>query len=295
MEMATQSTETTIDHIGLVGRAIAPMVAAYRKLGFTVSDPVPLLQPRPGHDPVPLGQVSAHVIFPDTYMELSAVLAPGQGNHLDSWLARHEGLHILAFRSPDATQAWQELQARGVVMPPLRAASREVNMAGRSGTAQFKWFQIPESVFNEGFACVVEHLTPELVFIDGMTHHANGAIGLRAIGVVVDDIDDAFARYERLPGAERRSFAMGRAIVFKNQRITVVEPRSFRALFPGATLPRPPCVGSYAIHVQDIGITKACLSKAGVPFNVWGTDGIWVAPEYACGAVLMFIDRRVDI
>lgn len=294
MDSPIQSTETTIDHIGLVGRAINPMVAAYRKLGFTVSDPVPLMQPNPGGDPTPLGQHSAHVIFPDTYMELTAIDRPGQGNHLDNFLARHEGLHIIAFRSLDAELAWRNLATHGVVMPPIRAASREVNMGGKRGTADFKWFQIPESIVGEAFACVVEHQTPELVFINSMTTHPNGAMALRGIGVVVDDIGSTFERYERLPGAERRTFAMGRSIMFKNQRLTVMQPKSFKALFPGADHPKPPTVAYYAVTVSDIGATKAYLAKASVPFTPWGADGVWIGPAQACGATLVFVDQKVE-
>lgn len=294
METRIQSTETTIDHVGLVGRVIGPMVAAYRKLGFNVSDPVPLMQPNPEGDPRPLGQVSAHIIFPDTYMELTAVLNPGQGNHLDNFLARHEGLHILAFRSMDAERTWSELDAYGVVMPPMRAASRDVNMGGKRGTADFKWFQIPDSIVAEAFACVVQHLTPELVFIDSMTNHANGALGLRGVGVVVDDFAAAFARYERLPGAERKAFAMGRAIMFKNQRMTVIQPKAFRALFPSAAAPDAPCIAYHAITVADIGATRAHLTQAGVPFQPWGADGVWIGPELAGGSTLVFVDQKVE-
>jgi catechol 2,3-dioxygenase-like lactoylglutathione lyase family enzyme len=295
METAIQSTETTIDHIGLVGRAIDPMLAAYRRLGFKVTAPAELMQPGPDGAPVPLGQVSAHAIFPDTYIELTAVLSPGQGNHLDNWLDRHEGLHILAFRSDDAETSWNELAAHGVVMPPMRAATREVNAGGKRGTADFKWYQLPDSIVTEGFACVVEHLTPELVFLEAMTDHPNGAIGLRGVGAVVTDMEEAFARYERLPGAERKSFAMGRSIVLRNQRITVVEAKGFRALFPGANLPEPPCFASYTVRVKDIGLTRAWLNANDVPYQVWGADGLWVKPEYACGAVLVFVDQRAPV
>ncbi|MCB2107377.1 MAG: VOC family protein [Rhodobacteraceae bacterium] len=124
MRHLIQSPETTIDHVGLVGRAIAPMVEAYRRLGFEVTTPADLMQPGPDGNPVPLGQVSAHAIFANTYVELTAVLDPGQGNHLDNWLARHEGLHILAFHAEDAQSSWDELAAHGLVMPPMRAATR---------------------------------------------------------------------------------------------------------------------------------------------------------------------------
>jgi catechol 2,3-dioxygenase-like lactoylglutathione lyase family enzyme len=290
-----QSGETTIDHIGLVGRNIEAMVATFRQLGFMVTNPVQLTQPGPDGNPIPLGQLSAHVIFPDTYLELTAVENPGQGNHLDPWLARHEGFHILAFRAENATQSWNEMAAFGVVMPPIRVASREVNAGGVRGIADFKWFQIPESISREGFSCIVEHQTPELVFIKSMMAHDNGATGLRGVGALVDDLDEAVSRYQRLPGAEVKPFALGRYIVLKTQRFVAMTPRGMGALCPGAQLPSPPCFAAFAIRVKNIANTCAFLTQRGVPFQVAGEQSIWLKPEQACGAVLLFIDESAPI
>jgi catechol 2,3-dioxygenase-like lactoylglutathione lyase family enzyme len=290
-----QSGETTIDHIGLVGRDIAAMVSAFRRLGFTVTNPVQLTQPGPDGNPIPLGQLSAHVIFPDTYLELTAVEKPGQGNHLDPWLARHEGLHIMAFRSENAAQSWDDMAAFGVVMPPLRAASREVKSGGVTGIADFRWFQIPESISREGFACVVEHQTPELVFIKSMTRHDNGATGLRGVGALVDDLDEAVQRYRRLPGAEVKSFSLGRYVLLKNQRFVALTPQGMAALAPGAKLPAPPCFASFAIRVKNISNTRDVLTSQGVPFQVAGDKSVWLKPEYACGAVLLFVDESAPV
>ncbi|MCB2107378.1 MAG: hypothetical protein KDE14_06730 [Rhodobacteraceae bacterium] len=170
-----------------------------------------------------------------------------------------------------------------------------MNAGGKYGTADFKWYQLPASVITEGFACVVQHLTPELVFLEKMMNHPNGAIDLVGVGAVVPDLEEAFARYQRLPGAERKSFIMGRSIVFKDQRIIVIDAKGFRALFPDAHCPEPPCFASYSIRVKDIAATRALLAKNGVPFHVWGADGIWVQPEYACGAVMVFVDHDAPI
>jgi catechol 2,3-dioxygenase-like lactoylglutathione lyase family enzyme len=295
MTTRIQASETTIDHIGLVGRDIHKMVATFRGLGFVVTEPVPLTQPGPDGNPVSLGQHSAHVIFPDTYLELTAVDKPGQGNHLDKWLARHEGLHILALRSENARQSWDDMAAYGVVMPPLRHASREVNTAGVRGVADFEWFQIPESIASEGFTCVVEHQTPELVFIAAMTHHGNGATGLRGVGALVNDLDDAVARYQRLPGATVKSFPMGRFITLKTQRFVAMTSAGMQALCPGAKLPPAPCFATFAVKVTDIAATRAFFERTGVPFQVSGEQSIWLKPEQACGAVLLFIDQSAPV
>ncbi|MDX2144847.1 MAG: VOC family protein [Rhodospirillaceae bacterium] len=295
MTTPVQASETTIDHIGLVGRDIAAMVATFRGLGFAVTEPTPLTQPDPEGNPVPLGQLSAHVIFPDTYLELTAVEKPGQGNHLDNWLAKHEGLHIIAFRSEDAEQSWDNFAQYGVVMPPMRHASRAVDAGGVKGMADFKWFQIPESISAEGFGCVVQHLTPELVFIPSMTSHANGASGLRGVGALVDDLDEAVARYERLPGAKLKPFAFGRFIILKNQRFVAMTPKGLKALAPGAHCPPPPCFAAFAIKVKDIAATRAFLTSRHVPFQSAGEKSIWLKPEQACGALLLFVDASAPV
>ena len=295
MTSSIQASETTIDHIGLVGRDIKAMVATFRGLGFTVTEPVPLTQPDPEGNPVPLGQHSAHVIFPDTYLELTAVDVPGQGNHLDNWLAKHEGLHILALRSEDALQSWEGFAKHGVVMPPIRHASRDVNAGGVKGVADFTWFQIPESIAKEGFVCVVEHKTPEMVFLPKMTNHANGATGLRGIGALVSDLDEAVARYERLPGARVQSFPMGRFIILKNQRFVAMTPKGLAALAAGVQTPPPPCFVAFAIRVKNIGATRDFLVKKSIPFQVGGENSVWLKPEQACGAILIFVDESTAV
>ncbi|MBL8631226.1 MAG: VOC family protein [Rhodospirillaceae bacterium] len=290
-----QSSETTIDHIGLVGRDIHKMIAAFRHLGFVVTEPAALTQPGPDGEPVSLGQMSAHVIFGDTYIELTAVDRPGQGNHLDPWLARHEGLHIMALRTQDAKQSWDDLAAHGVVMPPMRAASREVNAGGKKGIADFKWFQIPDSISREGFSCVVEHQTPELVFIESLTHHPNGALALRGVCALVDDLNDAVSRYQRLPGANIEPFALGRYVVLKNQRFIAMTPKGMAAMCPGAKLPAPPCFAGFAVHVRSIAETCNYLAQKGIAYQPASELSVWLKPELACGAVLLLIDQQAPI
>jgi len=296
MNSPIQSTAISIDHVGLVGNDIAALIAAYERLGFTVSAPKPLMQPAPdGKGDAPMGQVVAHALFPDTYIELTAVRHHGQGNHLDNWISRHEGLHVLAFRADDVAVSWRDMVNAGVVLGPLREANRQVKAGKTIGTARFKWFEIPDSIAREGFVCAVQHLTPELAFPPSMPDHPNGAVGLRSVTMVVTDMDEAFARYNRLPGTVKRSFAIGRIIALKDQRLVVLEPKGLSALYPGAAQYKPPYLAAYAIAVKDIAATKDYLTQAGIPFNIWGTEGVWVDPAHTGGAILAFIDKSAPI
>ena len=292
MNSTLQSTATTIDHLGIVARDVAALRAAYIRLGFTVTAATEVMQPGPdGKREIPLGQVTAHVAFQSNYLELIAVRHPGQGNHLDKWLAGHEGLHVLGLHADDAVNASNELMAAGLIMPPMRASSRRITGNGVKGTTRFKWFELPQSIAQEGFVCVVQHETPELVFDSRLTTHANGALGIRSVFAVVDNMDEAFARYQRLPGTKRRSFAIGRTIVMNHQQFVVVERGGFAAMFPGLDIPPRPHFGGFALAVADIAATRSVLTKAGVYFKNWGEKGIWIPPEETGGTVLAFIDQ----
>jgi hypothetical protein len=292
MDSAPQSPTTSIDHLGVVARDIAALREAYVRLGFTVSAATPVMQPGPDRQKdLPLGHVAAHVAFPSTYLELIAVRHPGQGNHLDKWLARREGLHVLGLRAADVAQASADLISAGLILPPLRASFRRITGNGVKGIARFRWFELPESIAREGFAYVLQHETPELIFDPRLTSHPNGATGIRSVFAVVENMDEAFARYQRIPGTKRRSFAVGRTIVMNQQQFVAVERTGFSAMFPGLEIPAPPHLGGFALTVADIDATRAFFTKTGVYFKNWGEKGIWVPPEDTGGAVLAFVDQ----
>ena len=84
-----------IDHVGLVVSDIQAAVEELRRLGLKVSDPEPLLTSQG-----PLGQRSAHCVFENGYLEISAPI-PGSGNHLEPFLAMGEGWRILVLACDD--------------------------------------------------------------------------------------------------------------------------------------------------------------------------------------------------
>ena len=148
------------------------------------------MQPGPdGRREISLGQAMAHITFPKSYVELIAVRHPGQGNHLDTWLARREGLHLLGFHADDTAQSSQALVDAGLIVPPLRESSRRITTAGVEGTARFRWFELPDSITQEAFSYVVQELTPELTYDSRLLQHANGALGIRSVFAVVDNMD----------------------------------------------------------------------------------------------------------
>ncbi len=162
-----------IDHVGVVVRDLAAEVAAWRGQGFQVSDPVPLLAEVAGVQR-PLGQQSAHVIFENAYVELSAP-DPGADNHLVPYLAAAgEGVRILVHRAADIAAA----HAASPDAPPPRLSARRVTLPEGQHTAQFAWFPLATPTLPDLLSAVVTHHTPQVVFHPALCRHPNGCARL---------------------------------------------------------------------------------------------------------------------
>lgn len=157
-----------IDHIGIVVADCMPVVALLRGHGFQVSDPEPLIGPEG-----PLGQASAHCVFANGYVEISAP-DPNSDNHLLPLLAQGEGIRILVLRSADAAGDHARLEAGGLTAGPVRAASRIVRLPEGEAIARFQWFPVADRLPGVLIA-MAEHRDAALVFASALRAHPNGA------------------------------------------------------------------------------------------------------------------------
>lgn len=169
---AAETTGLAVDHLGLVVPDVAPAIDFFRTRGFALTEPTPLQGDRG-----PLGQVSAHLMLPNAYLEISAPI-PGAGNHLDPYLARGPGLRILALASDDIVRDHARLDATGLAAGPPRPSARRVALAAGPATARFEWFPLRADAWPEVLVAVVRHLTPEIAFAPELCRHPNGAVRL---------------------------------------------------------------------------------------------------------------------
>jgi len=183
-----------IDHVGLVGPDIHATVAAFRKLGFRVTEPAELMGTAPDGSEQSLGQQSAHFVFGTTYVELSEVIRPEPGHHLAAWLGNGHALRILILRA-DNIETVREHAARAKQNPsPVGEASRILHYAGGTA-ARFRWLALPAECFPEALCGYVQHLTPELVFWPPMNNHPNGAAELTGLTLRAPDAEAAERRF----------------------------------------------------------------------------------------------------
>jgi len=169
-----------LDHLGVASRDVDQLVALYSNLGFLVTPTQELMATDDRGSTRGLGQQSSHVMFPGNYLELTGVPGDLQGHHLAPYLTKFSGLHILALATKDASAEHQAMASRGVGVGPLQLAQREV-IYGKQGTARFRWYQAAASELRSALVCVVEQLTPEVVFQDEVSRHPNTAVGISRI------------------------------------------------------------------------------------------------------------------
>ena len=183
-----------IDHVGLVGPDIHGTVAAFRELGFRVTDPVELMGTGPDGQEKSLDQQSAHFIFGSTYVELSEVTRPGPNHHLGAWLDDDPAIRILILRAADIDAVREQALAAGQDPTPVGEASRALHYAD-GATARFRWLALPPESFPEALCGYVQHLTPELVFWQEMNAHPNGAVELTGMTLHAADTGAAERRF----------------------------------------------------------------------------------------------------
>jgi len=182
-----------IDHIGYGVHHLGETITLFNKLGFTATRETPLMARHNGAS-YPLGQRSAHIMFENTYIELSAPTGENENNLLLAPVQDYTGIHILALATGNATEQHRTLGQRYKHLAPVAQASREVDYGSQQGTASFNWFLLPKDRFPEGLVCFVEHLTRTLVF-QAPPPQPNGATGLIGVTLYSRDKEDSKEKY----------------------------------------------------------------------------------------------------
>ncbi len=283
---AAMSGGADLDHVGLVAPGLDALVARYRALGFSPTEPRPLLRfdPATGAS-LPIGQSSAHVVFESGYVELTQIDRALRDHHLGPWVRRHFGLHILAIGVEDIAAAHERCASAGVAVRAPARASRAVEYGSRHGEARFEWFMLEPAASPEGLLCLVRHETPGLVHQREVESHANGALALEGVYIVTKEPLEVGRRLGIVTGArpaEDRSIALGRCW------IRLLSPDGFAERFPGAHVPATPCLAGFAVRVADLRRARAAVAPGLVAPAPAPGGGFWVDAPHAGGCVVEF-------
>lgn len=294
------STALALDHVGVAARDLAPLAAAFERLGFTLT-PVAQQSGRRAPDlPVePYGTGNRCAFLRHGYIELIAILDPARfDNGLGGWLSRYAGAHIIALAMGDEAANLDRLRRAGVSIPGVAYLERPVEPGG--AVARFARLPLPDAP--EGRLQLIRHLTPELVWDQRWMGHANRAEALTAVILVADPAAETAARLSRLaglplvpdpaggfllelPGA---AGAAGPQAPEIPTAVRVLEPEALPRVLPEVAIPALPFVAGMVVRTADgNAAARRRLEAEGIP-TVAAPDGQMVPPEFAGGAALVF-------
>jgi hypothetical protein len=224
---ASERLAINLDHIGWWVDDLAATSADFLRHGFTVTGSASLLTGGKGDPPQDEGQRSSHIMFQNTYLELTSVVGEVVPAHLLQY-QQGSGLKIIALGCVDAGVQHGALAELGWdLVEPARSERSLSYGTGSAEPVRFRWFMAKPTQFPEVLVCVVQHLDRGRLFDASMTHHANEATDLVEVLMLTIDPATSLARYRPLEASGDEATGW----------LTFVTPDAALSAFPGAALP----------------------------------------------------------
>ena len=314
------ATALALDHVGLCARELGPMAAAFEALGFTLS---PVAQQsgaqqsgaqqseaqqseaqqsgRPTAEAPVVRYATGNrcAFLRHGYIELLAILEPGLfDNGLSRFIARHEGLHILALGMDDADANLARMRLAGIPIPGVAHLERPVD-APDGPRAKFSRLPYPDAP--EGRLQLIRHLTPELVWQQRWMDHANQAVALTELLLVSAEPAMTAARLSRLTGLVIEPRLAGGFVIrlpggagvagpqapAMETRVAILAPEDLPATLPGVDIPALPFMAGFSVQTSDANAAVRRL-LAHLPLVELAQGALMVPPAHAAGAALVF-------
>lgn len=180
-----------LDHVVIAVQDLARATQDYRQLGFQVL---------PGGKHPGRESSNALIVFADgTYIELIAWAAPNAERWYKTMQTDGEGLVDFALLPHDTLAVLAQAQSRG-----LDSLHGPVNGGRvRPDGQQLQWLSARSTTGDLPFLC--GDITPRALRVPDspeLCKHANGALGVAGITVLVDDMARSLTRYQALLGDE---------------------------------------------------------------------------------------------
>ena len=276
-----------LDHVGIAVADLDAAAVKFRRLGFQLTPrgyhtlPPPAL----GAERPRVGTGNHCAMLRRGYLELIGVTDPVYQGRLRADIARHEGLHVVAFGTPDAATAASALRRRGVDATGPRLLERPIEDAGEIRLASFEIVDFPTAALPEAHFFAIQHRTRELLWQPPLLAHPNGVVSLNVLTIAVADPADFAQRLGRILAAAPVD-KDGLVLDLRVGRVRVVDGDWIAARLPGKT-PALPYVAGLGLGVADIGKTADLLAKNGLSY-LRKAGALMVSPADACGAFIEF-------
>lgn len=191
-----------------------------------------------------------------------------------------------------AEEARAALQHRQLHPSEPRPLARHIELPQGPVLPRFSLVSLPpeETPGLDSFLC--SHLTPELMRRPEWLAHPNGALGLRAVHVVVDSTAPLLPVYDRLFGIVQVTTTDAvAAIHIGQQRLVFSTADDFQTMHPAIELGSgfaPPGIAALELGVEQLQHTADYLTGQQVGFDVMPDGSLAVKAAEANGTILLF-------
>jgi len=210
------------------------------------------------------------------------------GHEVDAAMARHTGIHLVAFAVADAAGAHQRLRESGFRVRPLVDMQRPVDTVEKLGTAAFTVARLEPGEMPEGRIQLLTHRTEHMVWQPRWLSHPNGAIGLTSVVIAVSDLNEAGQRFERLTSRRARASSLAQSFDLDRGSVDLVTASTFALMCPRIPIPSLPFIGAYGIKVGSLEVAERVLKQGGLATHRLGSGCLVAAfpKELGLGAWL---------
>jgi hypothetical protein len=267
---------------------------AFERLGF-------FLTPYAAHrdvDPLsgaarPFGTGNRCAMLQRGYLEILAAVA-GADTELArqhrAAVARHTGVHLIAFSVADAVAAHAHLERAGFEPAgpvKLRRPVRDAN--GAEDVASFTVVRAPLHNMPEGRIQILTQETPDLVWQPHLIAGDNAIAALSSVLLCVADPGEAADRYGRFVGRKPEpQYDSGFAtVVLDRGSLFFVTPESARVLLPGSPRYDTPAIVAVGLLADDVAAARGFCVERGIEVTSAGADRFSIAASQAMGTALV--------
>jgi hypothetical protein len=287
MSPAVPPVPASLDHLGAIVRDLAAGAKRWERLGFSLSPVSRQSGKMPDRaDEGPWATANRCAIFQRGYLELIGIVEPTAYNPWEKFLARFEGLHLLALRVENADAAYADLATRTHTLNAPVQRARRLDVNGVESTMRFRNIFSRDEAYPEGRYIVLEHQTPEYLWQPRYQTHPNGALALEAALVCADDLQAQRARLETILGVPP-SEEGDRGLRFAPAGGGSIELRN-AAAFEDRFGSRPgarPCFAGVEVRFANRAHAAKLMEDNGIPVERRG--GEWfVGPAHTNGFIL---------
>ena len=266
---ASSGQQVFLDHVGWMVPDMAMAEKAFDNLGL----PLTPLSVHGVTDPAtgtrkPTGTANRLAMLRHGYLE---ILTPHGDidnptvQHLKSSIARHIGVHLLAFSVPDAEAGAKRLEAEGFNLQPTVHLRRTIEAEnGKPAEVAFTVIRTGYDVFPEARCQILTHHTPEHMWQQRYLPRESCITGLVEATLVVDDPAECAARFSKFLGRGVMPDKDDRLILLDRGRVRFVKRLSASNLFGASTLPPNPSVGAITLSSSDIERTRDVFLSNGL-------------------------------